>query len=334
VSTLAIGPLERPHASSEDDLRRQVKITSRKAAKRFRALAAKVLLHLRPCARAVLHALVALCDGEGVTWYSPRALARLCKRWAPGRSHYSLPAVLRALRELREAGLLAWERLATWERYPNGRKTPTGARVWRLDLEAIDREADHGRSLPPGRRVATSSEVPPARLAAIDEAAAQALEVADVESLGTDDARSIISETGGSITGERPLDRALPSEELKSDPTRQELVAPPPPAEQDEGETPSSGGAARRAHAPSASASARAPAAPAKGASETPRNAHGARNVENQPAGDGAPRETRAHRTGEHDACRDESAAPADPSWVQRRLEALGLLGPPRWPRG
>lgn len=95
-----------------------------------------------PCARFVLQEIVRHCDEEGKSWPSVTFLARTIPR-SGKRPHYSPVTVRVVLRKLRDMGLLLWDRVMPFGRFPPTRKgelgrfTPRGGRTWRPNLGAL-----------------------------------------------------------------------------------------------------------------------------------------------------------------------------------------------------
>lgn len=117
-------------------------------------LAACVELVARPSERFVLAEIVRLCDGEGKSWPSVTRLARSIPRSGAvpdgrgklvgsNRPHYSVHTIRVALRRLRNMGLLVWDRVWSFGRFPptprqpKGQFTSRGGRVWRPNLDAL-----------------------------------------------------------------------------------------------------------------------------------------------------------------------------------------------------
>jgi len=107
-------------------------------------LAACAQIIARPCDRFVLQEIVRLCDDDGKSWPSVDHLARLIPR-SGKHGHYSPITVRVALRRLRDAGLLVWQRVWPFGRFPpasrkagtRGRWTPRGGRVWFPNLPVL-----------------------------------------------------------------------------------------------------------------------------------------------------------------------------------------------------
>lgn len=101
-----------------------------------KALARVVNFELRAATRFVLGVLLTFADKQGRALVSPRTIVELAPRSQRVR-RYSLVSVRRALRELRDVGLLDWERVLPGECYPTGVSTNTGGRVWHLNLARL-----------------------------------------------------------------------------------------------------------------------------------------------------------------------------------------------------
>lgn len=209
------------------------------------ALAAVAHLRLQACARSVLALLVALADPQGVSWISPREITRRLPRSGKVVS-YSLPQVLRALRQLRDAGLLVWDVVPAMGRFPrrlegrtvarNGVYTVSGGRVWRVLVDELKRR-----------------------------------EILRSNGDGTVLARAIMHDRGTPIIGDRPSDRS-PSEILKMDPAPEagaSTASPGVVTAIERSQAPALPPMPARA-LPPPRATAHAPRPPEKGASETP----------------------------------------------------------------
>jgi hypothetical protein len=234
-----------------------------------KALARVCALELQACARFVLEVLLTSTDAHGVTWVQAKEIASITPRSAK-RPRYALPSVLRGLRQLRDAGLISWQRVAPLHRYPRrnadksltegaGKWSQGGGRTWVVDVaKIVGLQTDAG----PGMALAGS----------------------------------ITHDRSGSITHDRSFRiSGSPSENLKKDRASPPVRPPAAPARVASGTPPSAHGPPRAASLPG-SADARPRAA--KVASETP----GAASAPSasQPARREGPSE-RARGEGEHD---------------------------------
>jgi len=162
-----------------------------------RALARSITLEMRAAARFVLEVLLTFADAEGVCWPSPRQIAQVTPRSGKVK-RYSLPTVLRSLRELEAAGLLESRRVAPGHRYPAREGKGASARtVW-----------NQGLSTHSGGRVFVVN------LAAFHTAGGKP----------PSHDRSITSDRSGSITHDRPSDRPSDPSKYKKDPARPALT--------------------------------------------------------------------------------------------------------------
>jgi len=156
-----------------------------------KALAQCHRLPLQACARAVLALLLTTADADGVSWVSPREMTRRIPRSGRVR-FYSLPQVLRALRQLRDAALVVWDSVPAMGRFPRhvdgvavaraGRFTVSGGRVFRVLVDVL-----------------------------------RNLAIPKTNGAGTALARAIIGDQGTPIIHDPPSDRS-PSEIRKKDP--------------------------------------------------------------------------------------------------------------------
>jgi hypothetical protein len=105
------------------------------------------VLELQACARFVLEVLLTSADKDGVTWVSAKEIASVTPRSAHV-PRYSLPSILRGLRQLRAAGLLSWQVVPALHRYPRrnrdgtrtegaGKWTQGGGRTWVVDVQKL-----------------------------------------------------------------------------------------------------------------------------------------------------------------------------------------------------
>jgi hypothetical protein len=175
-----------------------------------RALAAVAFWRLQPAARFTLEILLTYADKDGIAWVSPREMARQlprshrareASRTCPGGG-YALVSVERALRQLRAVGLLSWERVRPFARFPSrsrdtpGRQTSSGGRIWRVDIERLT-----GRARPQAPK--NHTETAPGLRSS----------TAGTESGGAitgDRARTITGDRARTITGDRPSDPLVP----------------------------------------------------------------------------------------------------------------------------
>lgn len=117
-----------------------------------KALVRVISLELRACARWVLSILLTHADAEGRCWVQVPEIRRLARR-SKNRKDYSKPSILRSLRELRDANLVAWDRVAPGDAFPGrrgeeGRSTKCGGRVWVLNLPVLRGNAPPGTPVP------------------------------------------------------------------------------------------------------------------------------------------------------------------------------------------
>jgi len=171
-------------------------------------LARAARLQIQACAVRVLCLLLTTADDDGVSWVSPREMCRLLPRSGKVKV-YSLPQVLRSLRQLRDLGLIVWDRLAPMTCFParvegvtvaaQGRFTSSGGRVWRVMLDTL-------RTAPVSSNLTTARPV-----------------------LG-----AIMHDRSGAITYDRPSDRSDLRSDLQMDPAGEA-----PGVENEAGETPS-----------------------------------------------------------------------------------------------
>jgi len=122
-----------------------------------RALARVSSLPLRPAARFTLETLLTYANKEGVCCVGVATLAASMPRSADG-TPYAIVSVDRSMKELRAAGWVDWRRVKPCGRYPSGRWTLSGGRVWRVNLAALRGECpplpfdgmNSGGVIPPG----------------------------------------------------------------------------------------------------------------------------------------------------------------------------------------
>jgi hypothetical protein len=240
-------------------------------------LAGSALLELRAATRFVLHVLLMAADGAGVCWVSARSIADMMPRSAKV-TRYSLVTILRALRELRDLGLLSWERVAPFGRFPSrgnkrGKWTQSGGRTWQLDLEKLRALPQLGLRLP---------------------------------DVGTELGGSITYDRSGSITHDRPSDLSSPPEKLNRDPAAGPTGTSGSPSGAHEVRSRGKPGSAEATGAPTASL----PRPTERVASETPRAAPTARASQHHPSPPPASRDhERQGGKEEQPACRRSSLA-------------------------
>lgn len=155
-------------------------------------LARAARLQIQACAVRVLCLLLTTADDDGVSWVSPREICRLCPRSGLVKA-YSLAQVLRALRQLRDLGLIIWDRVPPLSCFParvegetvpaRGRFTSAGGRIWRVMLDTL-------RTAPISPNPTTARAV-----------------------LG-----AIMHDRSGAITHDRPSDRSDLRSDLQMDP--------------------------------------------------------------------------------------------------------------------
>lgn len=110
---------------------------------------------LQASVRFVLDVLLAHAGHEGVVWHQPPELARLLPR-STVRKNYSLVQILKALRQLRALGLICWQVVPAFGRFPRrvgrgkasviqagkGKFTLHGGRVFHVHLDALAGQID------------------------------------------------------------------------------------------------------------------------------------------------------------------------------------------------
>ena len=101
-----------------------------------RALARVVFLPLRPAARFTLEALLTYAEKDGRVLVSARTLAAAMPRSASGQP-YAIVSVDRSMKELRAAGWVRWQVIKPGGRFPSGRRTWRGGRIWWVNVEAL-----------------------------------------------------------------------------------------------------------------------------------------------------------------------------------------------------
>ena len=264
-----------------------------------KALARVHRFELQACAVRVLALLLTTGDKDGVSWVSPREMTRLIPR--SGRvPWYSLPQVRRALRQLRDKGLIEWQRVAPLRSYParidgqtvpgKGLFTTSGGRVWKVHVERVC-----AQEFSKGKRA------------------------------GTPVAGWIIGDPPPPIIHDPPSDLSSPSEKLKSDPapppeSRAGAAAPP--------RLPVDGRSLRSRTDPGAPPPRHPPAAAStpKVASETPRMADAPRADAPPP---GSHPEARERQGGNGHGLPDDRGEPEAPATLEQVRAAIGWLFDP-----
>lgn len=187
-----------------------------------KALARVIDLESRPGARFTLEMLLRCADADGRAIISPAEIAHLTPRSGKVKS-YSVPTIKRSLRELRDMGLVEWDRVSPLSYYPEvagrpGRFTTSGGRVFYVNVLALRGQGplwSRGHPRPPLARHAGTTVRP---------------ENDRSGGITSDPPGTITGDPGGAIIGDRPSDPlCLPSED-KMDPAAPKLAASRPAA--------------------------------------------------------------------------------------------------------
>jgi hypothetical protein len=129
-------------------------------------------LEMRASDVRLLLIMVRYADSDGRMWMQLEELARQTKRSAfrrldrdPDTATSYAPNTLRVcVRNLRAAGLLAWDYVPPLHRYPSrtpgkpGRFTASGGRVWYVNLAALEALSERERRWIPGTRTPATPE--------------------------------------------------------------------------------------------------------------------------------------------------------------------------------